>query len=185
MKKILQALFCLLSLSSLAQQKPTDLDKSPMDMSYCPLNFPILKMNGEVTNIEPVARVIYSRPQKAGREIFGGIVTYNQLWRLGANEATEIEFFKNVKIGGKSVAKGRYSMYAICTEAKWTIIFNSEIYIWGLSYNQRKDILRVDVPVQNTDNVVEAFTIYFEDTKGGTNLNILWDTVKVSLPLSF
>ena len=85
-------LFCFFSLGAFAQQKPTDLDKSPMDMSYSPQNYPIIKMNGKTT-AQPVARVIYGRPQKAGRVIFGGIVAYDQIWRLGANEATEIEFF--------------------------------------------------------------------------------------------
>jgi hypothetical protein len=184
MKKNFVAVFCLVSLSSIAQQQPTELDKSPMDMSYSPPNYPILKMNGKTTE-QPVARVIYSRPQKAGRVIFGGIVTYNQVWRLGANEATEIEFFKNVKINGKTLPKGRYTLYSICTEAKWTIIFNTEKDIWGLAYNQRKDALRVDAPVQNSDTPVEALTMYFEDMKEGTTLNILWDNVKVVLPINF
>ncbi len=184
MKNFIPALFCILSLSAFAQQKPTDLDKSPMDMSYAPVNYPILKMNGKVAN-PPVARVIYGRPQKTGRQIFGGIVNYNQVWRMGANEATEIEFFKNVKIGGKTIAKGRYTMYAICNESKWTLIFNTEKDIWGLSYNEKKDVLRTDVPVKITDSPVEAFTIYFEDMKGGSNLNILWDSVKVVLPINY
>jgi hypothetical protein len=184
MKKVFVVLFCLLSISSLAQQQPTELDKSPMDMSYSPPNYPILKMNGQVKE-QPVARVIYSRPQKAGRTIFGGIVTYNQIWRLGANEATEIEFFKNVRINDKQLPKGRYTLYAICTETKWTIIFNTEKDIWGLAYNQKKDALRVDVPVQHADTPVEVLTIFFEDIKGGTALNIFWDNVKVVLPVYF
>ena len=184
MKRIFPALLCFLPFCAFAQQKPTDLDKSPMDMSYAPANYPISKMNGKAVS-PPVARVIYGRPQKAGRQIFGGIINYNQVWRMGANEATEIEFFKNVKIDGKSVAKGRYSMYAICNESKWTIIINSEKDIWGLSYNQKKDILRIDVPVQNPDNLTEAFTIYFEDIKGGANMNIIWDSVKVALPIAY
>src|SRR5215813_1619409 len=124
MNKICLILFCLLSISSFAQQKPTDLDKSPLDISYSPSNYPILKMNGKVKDA-PNVRVIYSRPQKLGREIFGIIVTYDQVWRLGANEATEIEFFKNVKINGRTIAKGRYTLYAICTDSVWTIILNS------------------------------------------------------------
>ena len=183
-KKAATVLFCIFSLSAAAQQKPTDLDKSPMDMSYSPQNYPILKMNSKIA-AQPMARVIYGRPQKAGRAIFGGIVAYNQIWRLGANEATEIEFFKNVKINGKPVAKGRYTMFAICNPDKWTIILNSDKDIWGLSYNQKKDVLRVDAPVQNTDTETEAFTIYFDDIKGGTNLTVIWDTVKITLPITY
>jgi hypothetical protein len=183
-KKVFPVLFCLISLSSFAQQKPTDLDKSPMDVSYSPMNYPILKMDGKVKTT-PVARVIYSRPQKLGREIFGGIVAYDKIWRIGANEATEIEFFKNVKINGKPLNKGRYTLYAICTDSAWTFIFNSEKDVWGLYYNSEKDVLRVNAPVQKTNEPVEAFTMYFNDVTGGTTLNVLWDTTKVILPIRF
>jgi len=165
-----------------AQPKPTELDKSPLDVSYCPANYPILKMNGKATDV-PVARVIYSRPQKAGRTIFGGIVKYNELWRLGANEATEIEIFKPVKINGKSLAKGRYSMFCIPTENKWTIIFNSEKDVWGLTYNSKKDVLRVDVPVEKTTETVEAFTIYFDAINKGYNLIIMWENASAKVPM--
>ncbi len=184
MKKIIFCILLCISGYAHAQQKLTELDKSPMDMSYCPQNYPILKMNGKITT-QPVARVVYSRPQKAGREIFGNLVKYNEIWRFGANEVTEIEFFKPVKINNKIIPKGRYSMYAICTENKWTLIINSEKDIWGLSYNPQKDILRVDVPVQTTSDITEAFTIYFEDAKTGCNLIALWDNVKISLPVNF
>ena len=184
MKNILALILCFISFSCFAQTQPTDLDKSPMDMNYSPHSYPILKMNGKIT-AQPNCRIVYSRPQKAGREIFGGIVSYGQLWRLGANEATEIEFFKNVKIDGKSVPKGRYTMYGICTDTMWTIIFNTEKDVWGLYYNPKKDVLRVNEPVQKNDEPVEALTMYFEDTTGGTKLNILWDTTKVSLPINF
>src|SRR5919112_1665814 len=93
-----------------AQPKPTDLDKSPMDVSYNPANYPILKMQGQA-NGEPLARLLYSRPQKKGREIFGQEVKYNLVWRLGANESTELELFKNGMIGGKNIPKGRYTIY--------------------------------------------------------------------------
>ena len=76
-------------------------------------------------------------------------------------------------------------MFAICNPDKWTLILNSDKDIWGLAYNAKKDILDVDVPVENTDAVAEAFTIYFDDTKNGTNLTILWDTVKVVLPITY
>ncbi|HRH61648.1 MAG TPA: DUF2911 domain-containing protein, partial [Chitinophagaceae bacterium] len=120
MKNFFTAFFLLICCSGFAQQKPTDLDKSPLDYSYCPQSYPILKMNGKAGQ-PPVARVIYSRPQKAGRQIFGNIVAYNQVWRLGANEATEVEFFRDIKINGTKISKGRYSMYAICSDTAWTL----------------------------------------------------------------
>jgi hypothetical protein len=184
MKNIVAVLFLFVSFSSLAQVQPTDLDKSPMDMNYSPQGYPILKMNGK-TNAQPNCRIVYSRPQKAGRDIFGGVISYGQVWRLGANEATEIEFFKNAKIDGKNISKGKYTMYAICNQTKWTIILNSEKDVWGLYYNPKKDVLRTDVDVMMGEKVIEAFTMYFEDVKDGTNLIIMWDNIKVILPIKF
>src|SRR6187551_3619540 len=94
----------------MAQNKLPPLDKSPMDMSYYPNGYPVLKIQDKIT--EPlVARVIYSRPQKSGRSIFGELLEYGKVWRLGANEATEIEFYRDVKINDTKVKKGRYTMY--------------------------------------------------------------------------
>ncbi|HAI84829.1 MAG TPA: hypothetical protein DCL43_14285 [Chitinophagaceae bacterium] len=186
MKYFITVLAVLVSLQSLAQQKPTEMDKSPMDVSYCPANFPILKMNGKVKDKEePIARVLYSRPQKNGRPIFGGIVRYGDVWRMGANEATEIDIFKPVKIGNKILPKGRYTMYAVTSENKWTIIFNADRDIWGLAHTERKDILKIDVPVEQTAEVVEAFTIYFEPMKGGSKMMILWDNCRAGVPMYY
>lgn len=185
MKKILFGLlFTAFTGAAIAQQKPTDLDKSPMDMSYWPNNYPISKLNGTIKSA-PVARVIYSRPQKNGRVIFDGIVKYNEMWRLGANEATEIEFFNKVKIANKEIAKGRYTLYCIPAPDKWTIIMSSDNYCWGnYGYDPKKDILRTDIKVEKSTDNVENFTIYFDETKTGANLIFLWDDVKTVLPVT-
>lgn len=165
----------------MSQPKPTDLDKSPMDISYNPANYPILKMRGQA-NGEPLARLIFSRPQKKGREIFGQEVKYNEVWRLGANEATELELFKNAAIGEKSVPKGRYTLYCIPAETKWTIIVSKDNYSWGsFTYKSDKDVARIDVPVQKNSEITEALSMYFEKD----NLIILWDYIKVEVPVSF
>lgn len=185
MKYLLLSCFCLIGLNVLAQQKPTDLDKSPLDVAYCPPNYPILKMNGKA-NGSPIARLIYSRPQCNGRKIFGETIVYDQVWRLGANEATELECFKNVYAGGKLIPKGRYTLFVVCTADKWTIIFNSEKDIWGLSYNPKKDVARITVPVQYVADKTEAFTMYFDTTAtNSSNLIILWDDVRVVVPFTF
>ncbi|WP_147203531.1 DUF2911 domain-containing protein [Segetibacter aerophilus] len=173
--------FVLAGQCLMAQQKPTDLDKSPMDVSYFPANYPITKMRGQA-NGDPLARVIYSRPQKKGREIFGEEVKYNDVWRLGANEATELELFKNASIGGKKIPKGRYTLYCIPTEAKWTIVINRDNYSWGsFTYKADKDIARVDVPVQKTADNVEALSMYFD----ANSLIIQWENLKVAVPFTF
>lgn len=178
---------CLLfiSLFSFSQSaKVPDVDKSPLDVSYYPNNYPVLKIQNKAS--EPViARIIYSRPQKQNRKIFGELVEYGQVWRLGANEATEIEFYKDVKIGGKKVTKGRYTLYAIVNETSWTMIINKDTDTWGaFKYDPKKDLLRADVAVQKTDDLIESMSMWFDKTINGIVLNIAWEQVKVSLPIT-
>ena len=167
-----------------SQSNLPPVDKSPMDMCYYPNNYPVLKIQDKIT--EPaIARVIYSRPQKNGRLIFGELVEYGKVWRLGANEATEIEFFKTVKIGDKKVEKGRYTLYAIPMEDSWTMILNKDNDTWGaFKYDEQKDVLRTTVPVQKLNEAVEAMAMTFEKSDSGCNLIIAWDNIKASLPIS-
>jgi hypothetical protein len=173
MKQLLFILFLATSLSTTAQNgtKLPPLDKSPMDMSYYPVNYPIVRIQPNKT-VEPlVARVIYSRPQKNGRKVFGELVENGKVWRLGANEATEIEFFKEVKIGNKKIKKGRYTMYALESKDKWTVILNSETDIWGaFKYDAAKDVVRVDCNVVRLSDITEAFTMFFEKANDKTIL---------------
>lgn len=168
-----------------AQTKLPPVDKSPMDMSYYPNGYPVLKIQDKLT--EPlIARVIFSRPQKNGRTIFGELLEYGQVWRLGANEATEIEFFQPVKIGDAKIKKGRYTMYCIPYPEKWTIILNKETDTWGsFKYDETKDIVRTDVPVQKQADLLDSFVMSFEKIPTGASLIIAWDNIKVALPISF
>jgi len=164
---------------------PSPLDNSPLDMSYYPVDYPVLKIQDKVS--EPlIARVVYSRPQKRGRKLFGELVTYGQVWRLGANEATEIEFFRDVKVNGKQLKKGRYTLYALVNTDSWTIIFNKETDTWGaFRYDPAKDILRAVAPVEKQSEVTEAFSIVFQKAAKGANLVFNWDDILVKLPISW
>jgi len=167
-----------------AQNRFSPMDKSPMDASYYPVNYPILKIQDKAN--EPlVARVIYSRPQKNGRTVFGELVEYGKVWRMGANEATEIDFYKDVKLGGKKIKKGRYTLYALVNTDKWTIILNAETDTWGaFKYDAQKDVLRTTVPIEKLNDPMEALAMTFEKTDNGCNLVIAWDNIKASLPIS-
>jgi len=160
------------------------LDKSVMDMCYFPANYPILKIQDKAKD-PLLMRVLYSRPQKNGREVFGGIVEFGQVWRLGANEATEIEFFKDVALGKTKVKKGRYTLYAIPQPDSWIIILNRDTDTWGaFKYDQKKDVARITVkPEKNVENA-EAFSMYFEPYAGGANLYIHWDNVRTAVPIT-
>ena len=187
MKKVCLALMaiCFSTAAAFAQGKLPPIDKSPMDMSYCPDKYPVLKIQDKIT--DPLtARVIYSRPQKNGRVIFGELVEYGKVWRLGANEATELDIYQTVRINDKKVKKGRYTMYCIPYADKWTLIINKESDTWGsFKYEEKKDLLRVDVPVSKQTDILDAFVMAFEKTNTGSNLIIAWDDVKVSLPITY
>ncbi len=160
-------------------------DKSPADIAYFPTNYPSLKVQDKIT-VPAVTRIIYSRPRKDGRVIFGDLVPYGSIWRLGANEATEIEFFRNVTIHGKKITKGRYTLYAIVNEKTWTFILNRETDTWGaFKYNAAKDVVRVDVPVVRNTEMLEYLSMNFEKTTSGCNLVVGWDWVKTTLPVNF
>ncbi|MEO7961864.1 MAG: DUF2911 domain-containing protein [Ginsengibacter sp.] len=187
MKKIFLFVLIALALDGTAQMNSSKLpviDKSPMDMSYYPVNYPILKIQDKAT--EPlIARVIYSRPQLNGRKIFGDLQEFGKVWRLGANEASELEFFKDVKINGKKIKKGRYTIYAIPYTDKWTFILNKDTDIWGsFKYDETKDVVRMDLPLLKNEST-EAMTIVFEKTNTGAEMDMYWDDAKVTLPIGF
>jgi len=161
-----------------------EVDVSPMDMTYYPPNYPQLKL-AKPTLEPPVLRVIYSRPHLQGRVLFRDILKYDEPWRLGANEATEIQVYQNVTIDGKKLSKGRYTIRCIPHRNEWTIVFNSAIDVWGIKFDPSKDILKVKVPVTHRNPSIEYFTMVFEKADAGANLLMAWDDVVVKLAFAF
>ena len=178
------ALFFVLAIHAQNTGLP-QVDKSPMDVSYYPNNYPVLKIQNKA-NGSPIARIIYSRPQKNGRTVFGNLIEYGQVWRMGANEATEIQFFQTVKLGKKKISAGRYTLYALVEKDKWTIILNKDTDTWGaFKYNADQDLVRYEVPTGKCDDTVEYLSMLFDSpTKDTLNLVIEWDQVKVSVPFT-
>ena len=132
-------------------------------------------------------RRLDSRDDEGQSLVFGELVEDGKIWRLGANEATEIEFFRDVKIAGKTVKKGRYTMYALESPAKWTVIINKETDVWGaFKYDAAKDVVRVDCPVTKTADITESFSMMFEKaTEKSINLIMDWDDVMVKMQISW
>lgn len=160
-------------------QKLPALDASPADIAY-------LRENGRRS--AAVAKVIYGRPQKKGRTMLGDTEPFGKVWRLGANETTEIKLFRDVTFGDKVVKAGTYSLYAIPNATEWIIIFNSKLDTWGAyEYDETKDVVRFNVPVGKSEAEVEALAISFDETNGTgkSNLNIGWETTLVKVPVKF
>ncbi len=162
-------------------------DQSPMDISYCPSEYPQRKLAGTISNDPLIARVIYSRPHKKKRVIFGegenSLCRYGSPWRLGANESTEIEFFNPVSIGSNQIPPGKYVMYAIPFAHKWVLALNTNVYSWGLQIDSTKDIFRASFPVEKQQPALEDFTIIFETSGKLANMIMAWDDVKVVVPI--
>ena len=161
-----------------------NIDISPMDMSYFPVEYPKLKMANSAI-APPVVRVIYSRPHLGKRRLFHDLLKYDEPWRLGANEATEIDFYRSVTIQNKQVKPGRYVIYCIPHKETWTIVLNSNIDSWGLHQDSTKDIHRFEIPVTSANSYQEYFTIVFEKNEKGADLVMAWDTLTAKLPLTF
>jgi hypothetical protein len=160
------------------------IDISPLDVAYCPADYPVQLMSGAAHDA-PFARVLYSRPHKGGRAIFGSLLKYGEPWRLGANEATELELFKPAIIQGRTVPAGRYVLYCIPGPNEWVIVFNRKLYTWGLHQDPKQDAFRFTVPVTQDTVVLEHFTMVFQAAGTGFDLVIGWDDVRTRLNLLF
>lgn len=188
MKKLsLVIALALFGLVATAQTAPAvkfpAVDTSPLDVAYFPAN--AAKVKKDDTSM-PIIKVLYSRPARKGRTVFGVLEQYDKVWRLGANECTEIAFDRAVTIGNTKLKPGKYSMFAIPTKDKWTIIVNKQTDRWGaFTYDQAKDVARVDVPVTSLEKPIEAFSIVFTEGTEGANMVMAWDTVQVTLPITF
>lgn len=138
-----------------------------------------------VEHQDTYVKITYSQPQMKGRDIFGSLVPFGEVWRTGANEATEMTVTQPITMAGNKVEAGTYSIFTIPNEDKWTIILNSDVGQWGaFGYDQQFDVMRFEVPVTSIDEPVEAFNISFSDIKDGkTTLTIVWDRTKVEIPI--
>lgn len=136
---------------------------------------------------KPKVRVNYGRPQKKGRVIFGDLLKYGEVWRVGANESTELSFFEPVMIGDTELRAGRYNLYAEVNENEWTFILNTDMPAWGPpNRDESKDVAKVTVPVTKDSKSLEALSIVFQE-KGAKAVDMLvgWDTTRAALPIKF
>ena len=128
--------------------------------------------------------IIYSRPSKKGRTIIGDLVPYGKVWRTGANATTKFTFSDDVKIGGKDLPAGTYSLFTIPGENEWTIIFNKDFKGGAGSYKESEDALRVKIKSTKIAETVETFLINIEDNKPNSALiELLWESTLVQIPL--
>jgi len=172
MKKLITTIaifvFALVFSNDMYAQRFAGLDKSPADVVLTPRRG------------DKVVKVVYSRPQLKGRRL-SKLIPADKVWRTGANEATQITFYKDVTFGGKAVKAGTYSLFTIRGEKEWTVIINSATNDWGaFSYSEEKDVARVKGKVSSSMAPMEAFSIAFDKEM---NLYLGWEytVVKVNI----
>src|SRR5579875_2477411 len=127
----------------------------------------------------------YSSPAVKGRQIWGGLVPYNQVWRAGANEATIFETNRDIKVEGKNLPAGKYSLFAMPGEKEWTFIFNSETGQWGIkrtgeaNRDPAKDVLSVKVPSRKSGSFNERLTYVVTDR----GFALRWENLEVPVDI--
>ena len=142
----------------------------------------VVKQRVGLTEIE----IDYSRPTKNMREIFGGLVPFDALWRTGANAPTRIKFSEAVKIEGRDLAAGEYALFTVPTEKEWTVIFSRDAKVQSATdYKQENDALRVAVAAVTLPESVDTFAIGLGDLRAGSaTLYLEWDNTRVPIKLT-
>ncbi len=133
-------------------------------------------------------KVEYSRPAVRGRKIFGGLVPYGRIWRMGANASTKITFESDVTIMGNILAKGTYALYAFPEAEAWEIVFHKNLTHWGdgrRDYDPNEDALRINVVPMETNSFQENFLITF-DTIDHNKLSFIlrWESTEINIPIN-
>lgn len=147
-------------------------------------------------------KVTYGRPYMRDRAIFGAagdtvtyLVPWGEVWRTGANEATELTTTGGLVVAGRRLEPGTYSIFTVPGRDSWQVRFNSALGLDGTNrqnaetgefepaYDEAEDVLRLDIPTRSLDEDVEQFTIEFERTAGGADLVMRWERTEIRIPM--
>jgi Protein of unknown function (DUF2911) len=135
--------------------------------------------------------IVYGRPYtkdpKSGepRKIWGGLIPYGKVWRMGADEATLLTTTKAVELGGTSVPAGTYSLYLWPEEnGNAKLIVNKQTGQWGTKYDQSQDLARIDLKKETLEKPVDQFTIALEKTTAGGVLKLMWEKMEYSASIA-
>lgn len=148
---------------------------------------PMVSQGAKITQVIGLSQVTvtYHRPGVKGRQIWGGLLPYNEVWRVGANEPTLITFSDPVTINGQKLTAGTYRLLAIPGQSDWTVIFNAETKNWGSIYDAKYDSLKVVVKPESNQHE-EWLSFSFTDlTPSSAKLVIAWEKLKVGFTVEF
>ena len=162
-------------------QKPEDPQPTQNGNRKSPIAISSVKHEGTYI------KVVYGQPYRRGRTIFGDWEPWGEVWRTGANEATEITFTEPVLIGDQAIRQGTYALFTIPEPDSFTVILNHELGQWGaFEYKPERDYKRMKFPVQDLETPVEAFTIEFSEPEYSmSTMTMKWDLIRVDIPIRF
>lgn len=126
--------------------------------------------------------IAYSQPAMRGREIWGGLVPNGEVWRTGANAATHFTTSRDLMFGEHMLAAGTYTLWSLYQDGAYSLIVNAQTNQWGTAYDAAQDLFSVPMTSRTLNAPQERFTISIEDTDGGGNLLLTWDTLSWSVP---
>jgi hypothetical protein len=171
LKRILSiAAIALICTTVAAAQQDKSQRPSPPEQAQCKFS------DGKTITVD------YSSPRLKGRKVGGEVAPYGQIWRTGANEATTFVAGADLKVAGKDVPAGSYTVFTLPTADAWTLIINKHTGEWGIPYKyESEELMRVPMSVSQTPALVENFTISFDQTGGGCALQLSWGNTQASL----
>jgi len=171
------ALVVLVVIGSMALYVSVTPPKSPLDS---------VVYNSGPYNLE----VVYSRPYKKGRLIFGSkddgaLVPYGSYWRTGANAATTFMTKSDIEFGGEKISAGKYRLYSVPDNKSWLVSLNSEPdkYFAIMDPDKTKDVLEIEISPSTIEAPVEQLTFAFYNDSAGVSLTLKWDTTLISIPI--
>ena len=185
MKRVLVVVgLCLLALLVVGVDVLAQVPQSPLLPT---LRVPRISQGAKVTQVVGLSEVtiFYHRPGVKGREIWGKLLPYGEVWRAGANEPTLFTFSDEVTIGGKKLAAGTYRFVVIPAQGDWTAIFNSEVKNWGTIYDAKYDTLRLAVTPEAGPHE-EWMSFSFTDlTPNSARVVLAWEKVRIGIKIEF
>ena len=171
---IASALLATLTVAVIALVAQQDKSSRPSPPAKAECKLP----NGKTVTVD------YSSPRAKGRKIFGALVPYGEIWRAGANEATAFVATGDISVGGKPVPAGKYTIFTVPAEDKWTLVISKKTGEWGTAYpGPDNDLARIDMKVSKTSAPVENFTIAFDQSGNGCTLRMEWENTRASVDI--
>ncbi|MDQ6622867.1 MAG: DUF2911 domain-containing protein [Verrucomicrobiota bacterium] len=131
--------------------------------------------------------IVYGRPYtkdpKSGekRKIWGGLVPFGKVWRMGADEATLFTTKEAIEMGGTSIPAGTYSLYMLPEEGGAKLIVNKQTGQWGTKYDESQDLARIEMKKSTLDLPADQFAVAIADEKEGGSLKAMWEETQYTV----